>query len=149
MGFETESDILRRARKESLDLENKEGIIGPDNVWGAYDSHLTSFDSRFGYQELLGIPIPENESAIATYLNKTYEEEKGSLVAIELGGVGSKLFSDLAKYHIFRKTAGFTLGDSRDSEQKTTDSEINHDVVEANIFSSSFADDKCMTWAKS
>lgn len=106
------------------------GLVG----WAVYDSPVTFFDNA--------LALPEGYNKISEYIDGEYKEGVGNLIGIELGGPGSKLFRDLnSDKRRFAKSVGVTLVDLRRDFLKLADKENSHEILEANVFSSSFVDD--------
>lgn len=135
-----------KAHKEQTDKFQKiESSSG--SFWAVYDSKLHDLDTLF---EISG----ENQG-LAEYLDREYQEKVGQLVGLELGGPGSNLFSDLnADKCRFLKSVGVVLVDKRMDHTKEKDRKNNHEVIEANAFSTNFDDkelpgfEKIRSWVK-
>lgn len=87
-----------------------------------YNSPLQSYSTTFA-ETLSGRNLDD-------YLLATYENKKGELVGMELGGTGTKLFSEMPE-GLFRKSVGICLASPKESNQGSN----NHEVIEADMFS--------------
>ncbi len=79
--------------------------------------------------------LPEGESRLKNYIEHTLVDKKGHAVGLELGGVGSKVFSQFTS-GFFEKTCGVSLNDFRDKinpKLKGKDAKRNHTVITGNI----------------
>jgi hypothetical protein len=118
--------ILRKATDDSLKLEKNSSNaldLAEKNAFEYYDSRLHSYEADF--QDLIA-----PHSSLLDFISDKYNKKLGDLVAIELGGPGVNLFSDLdPDGKVFRKTAGFTLF----KLPEHFDLENNHEVVEADV----------------
>lgn len=99
--------------------------------WGIYDSGLLtglcSFDWRF--KELL----PKEYKDIREYIESEMKEKSGSAIGLEIGGPGSKLFSEFSPGFL-KESFGTTLTDYRTEKEKEKDIENNHTVFSGDIF---------------
>jgi len=81
-----------------------------------------------------------DNKGIRHYIEKILKAKAGKAIGIEFGGVGENLFSGFTS-GFFVQSVGVTLIDHRDHEKTNEpfgkDSEINHKVLEGNIFDSS------------
>lgn len=118
MNFEKQKLFINEEKDNTTTIRGLE-ILG--DHYPIYDSPLIDFD---GYFE--GV-LPGENRTIKEYISNRYREKIGSLVGIELGGPGSKLFDDLKGY--FMKTAGFTLYKKKDAPKT-----LNHEIIEADVF---------------
>jgi len=115
---------------KTLKREKEGGRVG----WAVYDSPVKFYDNLF--------ELPDGYKKILDYLDGEYKEKLGDLVGIELGGPGSQLFKDLNESkRRFIKSVGVALADARYDNAKQSDKLINHEVIEANVFSTGFTGD--------
>ncbi len=110
----------------------------PENRWAVYDSSLDDFGSTF--QAVFPNDddfIPHMGEIFAKYIQDILskgnqsEGEKNNLTALELGGPGSKLFSQFP--YLFRRTVGVCLGDIRKDIERDIDTRNNHFVIPGDI----------------
>jgi hypothetical protein len=126
-GIRDEIDEHRKEAVRNIELEK----TSRQGSWLIYDSPLKSFDGS--------MDLPEGCKSIKDYLDHEYDERLGDLIGIELGGPGSKLFADLnTDRQRFKKSVGVTLRDIRYEPAKESDPLINHEILEANVFSLGF-----------
>lgn len=127
----TLKESLENIRQQSISYINqeKQNHNEDKSPWNRYDSPLDYYDFHDAEGKLF---------KVVNYLDQEYKEQLGSLIGIELGGPGSQLFEDLNEAPRFKKSLGVTLVDFRDGERKKADQANNHEVLEANIFSSGF-----------
>ena len=118
--------LFRERAVKDIKREREEGKF----AWPNYDSPLSFYRDYF--------QLPEGCNSLLDYLNQVYKLKLGKLKGMEIGGTGSRLFADLNTGHIFEKSLGVTLVDTRDDELKKTDDDNSHDVVPANAFLSGF-----------
>ncbi|MEK9153958.1 MAG: hypothetical protein AAB798_00635 [Patescibacteria group bacterium] len=97
------------------------------------DSH--SYQNQFGsLYESLGQLLPSNEKSLQQYIENALMDKKGKAIGIELGGIGSTLFSEFTP-GFFEKSIGITLTDHRQKKWfdfdkiKKRDQSINHTVM--------------------
>jgi hypothetical protein len=112
-----------RRREEKFKKQLREV---PQKPWQEYDEGLKKFEESF----LEIVPFGFND-----YLKKRFGERMGSLIGIELGGPGSKFFSEVQG---FKRSLGITVCDLRDTlqspEEKAADKVRNHSVMEGDVF---------------
>ena len=115
--------LILRAGAEGDSVSEREGTSNYDT----YDSEPESFDAFFD-------EVIAPYDGIRDYAEVEYGSRKGELVAAEFGGPARKLFGELNRGHMFRRTAGFVLNDLRNDAERDADSKNGHDVVEADVF---------------
>lgn len=152
MKFDGIRDMIKKGRSEALESKrlelehqsNEMAMMMHHSAWPVFDAPLEHFESdTAGFGKVLGHQEGDRHpSLLVAYLKANYPElfKQGELIALELGGMGSQLFYDLYRSGAFKKTGGATLLDTRSEETKEQDANINHDVLEANIFSLTFTD---------
>ncbi len=132
-----------KKRKEIV-ADNKDGIdsfkrVGKDLINNRY--HYTVLDSGISgphsFEESFTYVLPVGSEGLRDYIEKTLKNKKGKAIGIEFGGIGSKLFHEFSD-KFFIKSIGVTLVDHRNeatlSSLEKHDSEINHEVLQGNIF---------------
>jgi hypothetical protein len=120
--------IMRHGAHDDSVAE-REGI----DFYAYYDSPLASFDRHFE-----GVLAPYG--GIKHYAEEMYEAKRGEAIAVEFGGTARKLFGELNRDGMFKRTAGFVLNDIRSDAERAEDSARNHDVIEADAFFKNGAD---------
>lgn len=133
------SECLRFSRKRedayNYYLEIVEGMRESERkrgrrTWAIYDSPLNPLEDRNFSNDFRHV-IPEGHS-LESFVLREFANKKGALVGLEFGGPGSRCFAGFPKGY-FRLTAGVTLVDLRDDDEKAHDSERQHHVVEFDV----------------
>ncbi len=122
---------LENAKIHAQEKENFE------NLWGTYDSPLlgeakqyeTSCDAVF--RDL----YPSRYENIKDYIQDRLATKRGSAVGVEIGGPGSRIFSQFDQ-GFFAHSIGITLKDIRSEAQKKVDEVSHHEILATNIISS-------------
>ena len=83
--------------------------------WDIDNSGLFTSDYEgCSYNEVFGGLYPEQFANIKDYIENQLKEKKGQATGLEIGGKGSKLFSDFGEF--FTKSFGVTLIDNRNEK---------------------------------
>jgi|GEM_PF-2697588 len=105
--------------------------------WAIYDSSLDDMFDRYSFANDFNALVPEGFNGLREYLVEKLAYKDGKAIGVEIAGPASKLFHDLSDNHLFGRSAGFVLSDSRIPVRKEEDDTINHQVVEvSDAFSS-------------
>lgn len=130
-----------RSQKTTARKTADERFVAPDKSWGVYDCLLdesTPCKPSFAASFLPVLPSEyrESERPMADYIETYFQNRKengDTLLALEIGGPGSALFTGV-KEGFFAKTAGITLVDGRDPDERIAENEqLNHTVLEGNF----------------
>ncbi len=105
----------------------------PTRIWPTYDSSLNEGERSFS--EYFRDVIPAEYRNIGAYVEDTLAHRRGQAIGIELGGTGSRLFSDFTP-GFFSHTLGTVLNDLRDRQQQREDTENHHEVIATDMFTS-------------
>jgi hypothetical protein len=98
--------------------------------WGTVNSGL--FTGELPYQYRFSRVLPDGKD-IKSYIEDTFKYKRGEVIGLELGGIGSQLFSEFTP-GFFNKTYGLTLVDNRNLYPSLMEGE-NHEVIEGDVFS--------------
>ncbi len=101
-----------------------------DVNWGTVNSGLLT--GEYPFQERFAAVLPDARN-IKNYIEETFGNKKGQTVGLELGGIGSQLFSEFSP-GFFHKTFGVTLIDNRYLYPRLVEN-TNHEVIEGDVFS--------------
>jgi len=126
---------LSRAEEETKTIRREEAQYNQNRAryWRVEDSPLTGQENSFEdwFREVLPVDIP-----LQDYIEQTLEPVSPRL-GLELGGTGSRLFSDFTP-GFFESSRGINLTDTRFNspdwpEKLERDGESHHSVIEGNI----------------
>ncbi len=130
-------EYLQEDHNASRALEQKK-VRGNYQPWLVYDVPLAFEEGEplesMGYDKFFAGVL--NGKKIETYLHDVYGER--ALNVAEFGGPFRKASRDLGKKVNVQSSLGVTLVDHRDEEEKWTDAEYAHSVVEGDIFLKNF-----------
>lgn len=98
-------------------------------AWQSYDSPLLDQENRIpiAYDEFFRVTLPAGVN-LKEYLFDVFSDKARSVIGIEFGGPGSRLFSGFPK-GFFERTLGVTLFDHRDKSEKDFDVSRNHALL--------------------
>ena len=133
--FKNLRDSLKTVQaKTEANVEREQDKAKP---WAVYDSALRHHAATFehAYERSFHALIPEKFPTMNTYIEQRFFEKKGSVVGMDIGGTGSKLFRDFSSA-FFGESFGVTLVDQRNEGMKKEDNSRHHFVLEADAFSS-------------
>jgi hypothetical protein len=99
--------------------------------WDIYDSGLVTGEHPLEHD--FAQLYPNRYKNIREYLEQRFVNKKGKVTGLEIGGLGSRIFSDF-KNNFLARSVGLTLTDSRDERQRKEDSRRNHNVLKGDAF---------------
>lgn len=143
--------IIREAIKANNAVKFNNSIISKfkprEMKWREYDSSMNNFACTFfeclpkeytedlisKYNNKDVKDIREKSTVFKKYIEETLSKTKNhDLVALELGGTGSKVFSEFKK-GFFKKTLGVCLNDIRSPMYESMDLKRGHSVITGDI----------------
>lgn len=91
--------------------------------------------------------LPKGERRLKNYIENTLSDKFGEAIGVELGGIGSKVFSQFTP-GFFNRTAAISFHDYRDKidpRLKERDKKRNHTIIPGNILDNE-TQDKLIDW---
>ncbi len=83
--------------------------------------------------ETFQMVLPDGSHGLKNYIESMLAQKKGRIVAVELGGIGSRLFAGFSERFIGRSLA-ISLTDYRTESERKSDSGRAHDVIAGDLF---------------
>lgn len=121
--------------KHNIGIETQNAAMGLP-LWKEYDTPLESTDA--GSISNTFEPVVPKGTSLKEYIENELQDDHGKATGLELGGSGSSLFAGFSA-GFFKNTAGVTLVDGRDANQREQDRERNHTVITGDIVKPHFS----------
>jgi len=134
--FENLRETFEEVSKKTKNYKELETVEDwPDQNSGLLNGSYNDLEDKLksSYNSSFSGLFPEEFKDLKQYLESRLASKKG-VIGIELGGRGSKLFSEFSTGFI-KRSLGVVLHDNRMEEERTQDTQRNHKVLSENLFS--------------
>lgn len=115
---------IKRTKHNIAFMKEREGDMA--SPWAYYDSPLC--EGPDSYQATFRNLIPSNYATLKEYVEDVLSGKKGRAIGADLGGPGSRIFSDFSS-GFFQDTYGITLRDIRKEPIAKEDATRNHHII--------------------